>query len=172
MNLEDQILKEHSKHNTVRISRWIGSDKGRFKKLMDLFLKGDYRVSQRSAWILSHCADEHPKLIHPYLNKMLDRMLEPGVHVAVKRNVVRLLQNIAIPPRLVGKVATVCFDMLASQHEPVAVKCFSMTVLANIAKDEPDLRNEIRLIIEQQMPWGTGGFRARAKRVLKQLDSR
>lgn len=169
MNLEEHILKEHSKHNTVRIARWIGGDKKRFKQLMDLFLKGEYRVTQRSAWIVSHCADEHPALILPYLNKMIDRMMNPDVHVAVKRNVVRLLQNIEVPPGLVGKVATICFELLASQKEPVAVKCFSMTVLANIAKQEPDLRNEIRLMIEQQMPWGTGGFQSRGRKILREL---
>lgn len=169
MNLEEQILKEHSKHNTVRIARWIGNDKKRFRQLMDLFMKGEYRVTQRSAWIVSHCADEHPALILPYLNKMIARMMEPDVHIAVRRNVVRLLQNIEIPPSLAGKVATICFELLASQKEPVAVKCFSMTVLANIAKQEPDLKNEIRLMIEQQMPWGTGGFQSRGKRILREL---
>lgn len=169
MNLQEQILKEHSKHNTVRIARWIGNDKKRFSQLMDLFMKGEYRVTQRSAWIVSHCADEHPALILPYLNKMIDRMMEPDVHIAVRRNVVRLLQNIEIPPSLAGKVATICFELLASQKEPVAVKCFSMTVLANIAKQEPDLKNEIRLMIEQQMPWGTGGFQSRGKRILREL---
>ena len=171
MNLLHEILKEHSKRNTVRLARWIGSDKKRFKDLMKLFLKGEYRVTQRSAWIVMHCAEMHPNLIIPYLNKMIERMFEPGVHVAVKRNVVRILQNIEVPKQLLGKVATVCFDFLASQHEPVAVKAFSMTVLANIVRKEPELKDELRLLVEQQMPWGTAGFKARGRKTLKQLES-
>ena len=171
MNLEAEILKEHSKRNTVRLARWVGNDPKRFRELMHLLLKGEYRVAQLSAWVVSYCAEEHPSLIRPYLNKMIDRMLEPGVHVAVKRNVIRSLQDIDIPEKLTGKVATICFDLLASQHETVAVKVFSMTVLANIAKQEPDLRNEIRLMIEQQMPWGRAGFRSRGKKILKQLST-
>lgn len=169
MNLEEEILKEHSKRNTVRLARWIGTDRRRFGELMGLFLKGEYRVTQRSAWIISQCADAHPGLILPYLDRMLDRMMEPGVHVAVKRNVVRLLQKIDIPRKLTGKVATICFDLLAAQQETVAVRCFSMTVLATIAQQEPDLKNEIRLMIEQQMPWGTAGIRARGRKILKEL---
>jgi len=68
MNLEAEILKEHSKRNTVRLAAWVGADKKRFKELMDLFLKGEYRVTQRSAWIVRHCAEKHPHLITPYLN--------------------------------------------------------------------------------------------------------
>ncbi len=170
MNIEEEILLEHSKRNTVRIAEWIGGDASRFRELMRAFLQGEYRVTQRAAWIVSHCADTHPHLLIPYLNKMIDRMLEPGVHVAVKRNVVRVLQNIEVPRRLAGKVATVCFDLLGSQQEPVAVKAFSMVVLGNIAQQEPALVPEIRQLIIQQMPWGTPGFISCGKKVLKKLD--
>jgi len=170
MNLESEILREHSKHQCVRITKWIGTDKRRFKKLMDFFLTGKYRITQRAAWIIQHCADEHPELVIPYIERMVDRMIEANVHEAVKRNVVRILQDVEIPRRLAGKVATVCFDWLASAKEPIAVKVFSMSVLANIAKQEPDLKNEIRILIEQQMPVGSAGFKSRGKKVLRQLE--
>jgi hypothetical protein len=169
MNLESEILREHSKWQCVRIAKWIGADTKRFKELMDLFLTGEYRITQRAAWIIKHCVDEHAELVVPYIGNMIDRMLEANVHDAVKRNVVRILQDIEIPRRLAGKVATVCFEWLASAKEPVAVKVFSMSVLANIAKEEPDLKNEIRILIDLQMPTGSAGFKSRGKRVLRQL---
>jgi hypothetical protein len=170
MNLEEEILREHSKRQTVRIAKWIGRDKRRFKELMNLFLKGEYRITQRAAWIVKHCVDEHTELVLPYFNEMIDRMLKPGVHVAAKRNVIRILQDVDIPRRLAGKIATVCFEMLGSAKEPVAVKVFSMTVLANIARQEPDLKNEIRILIDQQMPTGSAGFRSRGMKILQQLE--
>jgi hypothetical protein len=169
MDLESEILQESSKRQCVRIATWIGTDKRRFKELMDLFLKGEYRITQRAVWIIKHCADEHAELVMPYIGSMIDRMVEANVHDAVKRNVVRILQEIEIPRRLAGKVATVCFEWLASAKEPVAVKVFSMSVLANIAKQEPDLKNEIRILIDQQMPMGSAGFKSRGKKVLRQL---
>jgi hypothetical protein len=169
MNLEQEILKEHSKQNIVRLAQWIGSDKKRFMLLMDVFLEGEYRVTQLSAWLVSHVADKHPELLAPYIDKMLKRMMESNVHVAVKRNVLRILQFVELPKRLYGKVAAHCFDFLES-NEPIAVRVFSMTVLANIAKHEPDLKNELRLIIEKRMPWEGAGFKARGKKVLKQLN--
>jgi hypothetical protein len=138
---------------------------------MHLFLKGEYRTTQRAAWIIKHCADEHRELILPYLDAMIDRMLEPGVHDAVRRNVIRILQDIDIPRRQEGKIATVCFDMLASMNEPIAVRVFSMTVLANIAQKEPDLKNEIRILVERQMLNGSAGFRSRGAQVLRSLEN-
>jgi hypothetical protein len=168
MNLASEILKEHSKHNTIRLAHWVGSDKSRFKELMELFLKGEYRVTQRAAWIVRHCAEQHPHLIAPYLEPMLKRMMEPGVHVAVERNVIGILQDIEIPKTLWGRIAQICFDFLES-NEPIAVRVFSMSVLANIAQHEHDLKKELRLIIEQRMEWEGAAFQSRAKRVLKQL---
>lgn len=169
MNLEAEILKEHSKRNIVRLALWVGNDRKRFDELMQVFLKGEYRVTQLSAWLVSHVADRHPSLLQPYLEKMLTRMMEPGVHVAVKRNVLRILQFVEMPKRLYGKVAVLCFDFLES-NEPIAVRVFSMTVLANIAKHEPDLKKELRLIIEQRMEWECAAFQSRARKVLRQLS--
>lgn len=170
MIIEQEILKEHSKHQSVKIANWIGDDAERFAKLMDLFLNGEYRVVQRSAWIVSCCGEKYPRLLKPWLTKMLKKTKEDGVHDAVKRNVVRTLQFVDIPRSLQGTVANLCFDFLTSVDAPIAVKAFSMTVLANIAQKEPDLKKEIALVINEMLPYGSTGIQARGKKILKQLS--
>ncbi len=100
---------------------------------------------------------------------MLRKMQEPGVHNAARRNVVRVLQFVEIPQRSLGRVAAACFEELASGTSPAAVKANAMTVLARIARREPELGRELRLIIEQQLPYGPGSFLARARKVLKEI---
>ena len=169
MDIESELLKEHSRRQADRIVSWIGNDPSRFRRLMHLFLRGEYRVTQRSAMAVGICAERNPALVRPYIRRMLSRMEEPGVHVAVRRAVVRMLQDVDIPAGLLGRVATLCFEYLSSGDSPVAVKAFSMTVLSRIAEKEPDLGRELRLIIEQQIPYGSKGFRSCAARVLKGL---
>ncbi len=171
MHLEEEILKEHSKRQTERIAGWIGDDVHRFQQLMKLFLKGEYRVTQRSAWIVNSCAERYPHLLRPYLKQMIARMEEPGVHVSVRRNVVRILQFIDIPKHLLGMTATVCFKYLGSAKETIAVKAFSMTVLGRIALQNPDLKRELRLVIEQQFAYGSAGFCSRARKVLSEINN-
>ncbi|MEP7171276.1 MAG: hypothetical protein ABI855_18050 [Bacteroidota bacterium] len=170
MNLREEILKEHSKKQTMKLVKFIGNDAKKFKMLMNLFFNDEYRVVQRSAWVVNNCAENYPELIKPFIKKMIAYLQKP-VHDAVRRNTVRILQFIDIPKNLTGQVATVCFDLLQSKTEPVAVKIFSMTVLAKICKTEPGMKNELRLLIEQQLPYSTAGFLSRAKKILKQLDS-
>ncbi len=170
MNLEFEIQKEHSKHQSVEIANWVGNDERRFAELMGLFLTGDYRIVQRSSWIVSLCVEQHPALITPWLSKTVNRAAEKNIHNAVKRNVVRLLQFVEIPRVLQGKVTNLCFDFLQDLKTPISIKAFSMTVLANIAKQEPDLKKEIKLVIEQMLPYGSAGIRSRGKKVLKLLS--
>lgn len=169
MDLESQLLREHSKKNTVKIAEWVGDDRRRLSTLMTLFLKGETLTAQRAAWVVSTLAEGHPGLFRRYLGRMLCRLQEPGIHDAVKRAVVRVLEDEDVPRELLGAAATVCFEQLSSAAAPIAVKCYSMTVLLHIAEEEPELGRELQLVIEQQLPYASAGFRARAKEVLNQL---
>ncbi|MEO8150662.1 MAG: hypothetical protein ABI723_23725 [Bacteroidia bacterium] len=170
MSIREALLKEHSKAQTNRIVNYIGDDEKKFAELMDLFFNDEYRVVQRSAWSVSNCAEAHPQLIMPYLKKMIE-LLGEDVHNAVKRNIVRVLQFIDIPKKHYGKAAQACFDLLLSKDEPVAVKVFAMTVIANISKHEPDLKNELRIIINDQLPYSSAGFKSRAKKILMAIQN-
>lgn len=170
MDIRKEILKEHSKKNSLKIANWVENDRRRFDELMGLFLHDEYRVVQRSSWIVKMVADERPEWINSYIKEMLEYCLTP-VHNAVKRNVIRILQEIKIPKAIQGLAATVCFDFLSSPEEPVAVKVFSMTVLANIALEEPDMKNELMSIIGEQMEFGTPGFKSRGKKILAMLEN-
>ncbi|MTI21662.1 hypothetical protein E1176_11580 [Fulvivirga sp. RKSG066] len=169
MDIKTALLQEHSRNQAEKIAQYIGSNEEKFAELMTLFFSDTYRVTQRAAWPMSICSDEHPELIRPYLKQMINS-LSATVHVAVKRNTVRALQNIDIPEELRGIAAENCFNLLASGDEPIAVKVFAMTVLANICKIEPDLSHELRILIEDQMPYGSAGFKSRGNKILKQLD--
>jgi len=171
LNLRETILKEHSKKQCDKVVAYVGDSASRFSELVNLFLEGPYRVTQRAARPFACCVEKNPKLIKPHLKKILNYSMKPGVHDAVKRNVVRLLQFIEIPKRLQGLTAEICFQFLNNKKEPIAVRVFSMTVLANLAKVLPDLKNELIPLIEDQMPYGSAGFISRGRKVLKELKS-
>jgi len=171
MNLVDALAREHSKAQCNAIVDYIGTDARRFGELIKIFLAGPYRMTQRAAWPLNYCVERHPELIRPHLRTIVQNLKKPGLHDAVKRNTVRMLQFINVPKSLQGLVTKVCFGLFRDVTEPVAVRIFSMSVLADIARDHPDLKNELILLIEDQLPYGSAGFLSRARRVLTQLKS-
>lgn len=166
MDLLKEIEKEHSKTQTEKIIKYVSGSKERFAELMKLFLKGEYRVTQRAAWPMSYCVIQHPDLITPYFKQIIPLLEKPGVHDAVKRNIVRLLQDVEIPKKYHGQVMNVCFDFIADVETAVAIKAFSLTILDNLSKLYPDIRAELKLIIEERWEHETAAFRSRAKKIL------
>ena len=170
MNLRDEILKEHSRRQALKIAAWIDNSEEKFGMLLDLFLHDEYRVVQRSAWTISVIGEKYPSLIKKNIKKLVDRMGDKSAPVAVKRNVTRVLQFIDIPVKLQAKVMNICFEFLTDPKETIAVRVFSMTVLANLAKQYPDIKNEVEQTVNLQLKNPTPGLTVRARRVLKELS--
>lgn len=169
MNLREFILEEHSKSHTTAIVNWVGNDKKRFAQLVDVFLDGEYRVTQRASWPLSLCVERHPELVLPHLGKLLRNLEKPGLHNAVLRNTMRLLQEIEIPEKYLGNLVDTCFSFVQKTETPIAVRVFAMTVLVNIVKREPELKREVRELIESLMEEGSPGIKSRGKKMLAVL---
>jgi hypothetical protein len=168
MDIKAALLAEHSKTQMAIVAAYIGDDERQFRMLMELFLGDSYRVTQRAAWAVSHCADKYPYLIAPYIEIMIKNLYR-DVPDAVKRNTLRLLQDREIPDTVLEEAADIGFKIMERKGEPIAVKVFAMTMLANICKKVPELKNELKMIIEDQMPYGSAGFRSRGGKILRQL---
>ena len=65
MDLEEALLKEHSKKQCKVITDYIGNDASPFAELMKIFFRGDYRLSQRAAWAMSNLVLDHPATDNP-----------------------------------------------------------------------------------------------------------
>ncbi|HYG40159.1 MAG TPA: hypothetical protein VD908_16135 [Cytophagales bacterium] len=169
MDVKEALLKEQSKSQSLKIAGHIGNDPGKFSELMDLFLNGSYRITQRSAMVVNLCASKYPGLIIPYLEPVLLN-LKNNVPEAVIRNTLRILQFVELPNALDGLAADICFSFLESSKTPVAIRVFAMTILFNICKKEPDLANELKILIEDQLPYSSAGFKSRGNKILREME--
>jgi hypothetical protein len=93
------------------------------------------------------------------------------VPVAIQRNTMRLLQYCEIPPRFHGTLIDRCFDYVKDRSTPIAVRALSMTVLHRLIEKEPDLRKELRIILEDELPYASAAFVSRARKILQKTDS-
>ena len=170
MNLTEEILKEHSKSKCEMIVSWVGNSQNRFDELFNIFIQKESKLTQRASWPLSYCVQKHPALIHNKFDKLIKKLHEPCLHDAIKRNSVRMLQYVSIPEKHQGAIMDICFKYLESPKEAVATKANSLYVLANLAKQYPEISAEINLLIEDQLPNQTSGFKTAVKR-MKELKN-
>lgn len=167
MDIRTLLLKDNSKANVEAIATWVGTSVERMQELVNIFLNDEYRVVQIAAHAIGKIGDVHPEMILIHVDTFLKRLQDADVPVAVKRNVVRVLQYIDIPESLHGAAMNICFDYLADPNEAIAVRVFSMTVLDNLSKIYPEIRQELIAIIQDTLEQGcTAAFKARAKTIL------
>jgi hypothetical protein len=167
MNLQAEILKADFKDQAVFVAEEINGDKEKFCLLMALFFSKDIRICQRASWVVSHCADKNPQQLMPYLDRIVKNMYN-DISDATKRNSVRVLQYVDIPENLWGETIEICFKYLTG-NEAVAIKVFSMTVLYNLSLMVPEITTELKVVIEDQLPYGSTGFKSRARKILAKM---
>jgi hypothetical protein len=159
-----EILESgQSRANTLLIVDMIGGDADRFRDLMKIFFTGDRRIAQCSSWPISVCAERHPHLLTPYLDRLVDRLNVKNDHTAVTRNIVRLLQYVDIPKTLQGKAYSHCLELIADPSQPVGVKAFAITVAKKIANAEPVLINEIKMVVKPFIKNASPGLKVRLR---------
>lgn len=166
MIIKDEILKEHSKTQSLKIAAYACTSKKNFKELMQCFMSGEYRLAQRAAWSVSWAAEKNPEMIRPYIKDLVSQMQRTDVHDSVIRNSVRVLELIEIPEEFHGEVMNACFHFIETPSTPAAIKAFSLTTLFNLSKQYPEIRSELKLIIEERWDTETAAFRSRGKRIL------
>jgi hypothetical protein len=139
---------------------------------MRLFFKGEALIVQRAAWPVGILGVKYPSLFYPYVEKSLQYMVHGKVHDAVIRNILRVLMHIDVPEESQSFLFDLCLKYIETPATPSAIKAFSIGVLQQICKQHPELANEIRLILEERLPFETPAFKARAKEFLKDMKKR
>lgn len=168
MNIREELKRVYSKELAIKVAAHVGADEELFSELMTLFFQEDYRIVQRASAVLAVCVDTYPFLITPYLDRLVAN-LENDIPDVIKRNTVRILQTQEIPDHLLGTLADSCFKFLGTKQEAVAIRAFSMTVLLNVVRKVPELGEELKWLIEEQLPYASAGFVSRGNKVLQEL---
>jgi hypothetical protein len=173
MIIHEELLKEknYTKEQALKISEYACSSPKRFKELMQCFLLDEYRLAQRAAWSISWAAQKRPELIQPFIKDLIAQLPRKDVHNAIIRNSVRLLQKIEIPKKYHADLMNNCFAFTELNTTPVAIKAFSLTTLFNLSKIYPEIKNELKLIIEERWNHETAAFKSRGKNILKKLNA-
>ena len=170
MTFRDDLELGHSKTTTMKIVAEICLTPNKMDELMQCFIDGPVQITQRAAWPMSFVAEKHPELLLKYYPLLIKLLNQANKHDAINRNILRAFQFVNIPEEHEGKVLDVCFRLLNSANEPIAVKAFGMTVIFNLSKKYPDIIPELKASIENLLPNASSGIKSRANKILKAIQ--
>lgn len=171
MDIRTALLAEHSLVQAKRIASFAAADEASLKELIDIFLSGNTKETQRAAWALSHFAEAQPERLHDYFPALLLRCSEPDIPDAAKRAVSRMLPLIHMDEPAAESALNLCFAWLEDTKETIAVRCFSMSALEHLTITLPELRMALEQSITHILTYEkcSAGIKSRAAKVLRQL---
>ena len=172
MNLKAEILKEHSYENSEKLAWDIMENPHYLNDLFQLFWENDYRITQRATWAIIIITEWKPKLIKPFVEKMILTLKMKAINDSIKRNTVRILAEFPIPLHMEGEITEICFGYLNNPAEAIAIKVFSMTILERMVEKHPELKAELIYAIETGMEFGSAGYRSRGGKILTKLRTK
>ena len=146
-------------------------EQGRFDELMGFYFSKDQRLAEKTSWLLQEITDHYPKLLLPYCNDLVNGLPDYNTD-AEKRFIMRYFnfQPLPVREKELTLLMNYAFDWLMDPKEAIAQRAFAMTTLFLISERIPEIKNELKIVIEAQSEFGSSGFKNRAKHILKKLE--
>lgn len=165
------ILQQPRSVKNIKAAAAIAAkDENAFSELIQLMMdKKDEDLAFLAAWTISHVVEKNKTIAVPYMPQFIKRILNTNSD-GIRRCIVKVLETIEIPSKYHWEVADICFNFLKSSASPIAVKAFSITVLKNLMKHLPELKNEVVFELEKQLPHAPAGIKVRAIGFLKMYN--
>jgi hypothetical protein len=185
----DELYKELSyvngtRENRLKNARLILDDLDLLPHLLTVLFMTEDKTSCKAAWILEFVLAEYLYGIIPYLDEFTLKLSTIKFDSA-KRPVTKICEFITkayyskdqnpikktLTPLYRERIIECCFDWMIND-EKVAVKVYSMSTLYLFGQDYKWIHPELGQILEQDYPNQSAAFQARAKHVLKRINSK
>jgi hypothetical protein len=158
-----------SKSHILHLLQWIGTDADKIAALMDVFFGPHKRLAELAAWAVGDLGYKQPELLKAWLPQLVEILHSNTVHDAVHRNSLRILMQSDIPENLLDSCTEACFLLGDNPKTAVAIRAFSIHILADICKKIPELWPELQYLLERHTPEGTPALKNLGEKILARI---
>lgn len=137
------------------------------QELQDLILE-ERKIAMHFSWVLGGICISQPSYLKPSLVYFFKKRHEVKF-INFDRSLAKFFFHAGIPSEIEGAVIDVLFSWLGMAGISVSTKSYTMQCLVKVVKNYPDLKNELVLIIENQLGKNTSSFDKLAKAILLKL---
>ena len=143
-----EILADSSRMIVDIAAQSIFSDNKLFDSFLNLSLEKSYPYNMRAARVIQVYSEQSPDLLIPYLDNIIPTIIQSKTS-GVVRSFLKVFA-VSIPLNQLPHqtlLLNACFDWLISNKQDVSIRYYALILLNRFAEKEPDLLNEINLIM-------------------------
>ncbi|HKV92298.1 MAG TPA: hypothetical protein VJW20_07100 [Candidatus Angelobacter sp.] len=151
-----------------QIAGAVAADPKLFSALIKGLWSNNAVVRMRSADAVEKVTRQSPQLLQPYRKELLGLIAETEQQ-EVRWHLATMAPKIASTPKERLSVAASLLEYLDDRSS--IVRTFALQGLAELARDEPELRTKVIEILRQANRSGTAAMKARSRKLLRELES-
>lgn len=138
-------------------------------KELSKLLTCEHKIATRFLWLLTEIGQLNPNKLFVELPFLFD--LCGHLNPIYKQSFATFWMVAGVPPQNEGKAINFLFEILLSDNTNVTTKSRAIVVLFGLTKKYPELKNELRLCLEEQIDRHSNEFKKRAARILIEIVS-
>lgn len=137
----------------------------RFAELIECLWSDDPIVRTRAADAAEKASAVQPELLKPYKTELLG-LLGEAEQIELRWHLAQLIPRLPLTQGERRRAAEAL--QLYLEDRSSIVRTFAFQALADISRDDSELRPRVREILEQSISRGTAAMKARARKLLKE----
>lgn len=159
--------KEKTSGPVTYWSKYVLENKIGLKELLPL-LHREHTVGMRFAWMIGTLCEMEPEVVRPvskYLYENRDKVHFPNFD----RTLAKVFYLVGVPPEIEGEAIDSLFRWMESPDIGISIRRFALLALIEVTKTYPELKEELKLILESQLDNSQPTYRKLALQVLGKL---
>lgn len=167
MSIKDQLV-DSSKLICDMVAENVGTNPNHYKEILDLVLYETMPMCSRAGRVLNMCTENEPSLFQPHVSTVINEIRKGK---EIHRCIIKIFAEtqVVLNRNQEGILMNACFEWLADESKSIATKAYCMDVLVKFAEKEPDIIPEFIALLEELLPEGSAGIRARALKIIRRL---
>lgn len=148
MNIEDVLSQRINLPQIKRLASWATGNPENLRHLWSLAGADNRRTSVNALWVMTHLPDIDSEWIISQRDMIIDMLLSE-TDTAKKRLLLQMLKQQDFDPGNIRiDLLDFCMSKINSEHEPYAIRCFSIYTAFNLCKHYPELLAELEAHLE------------------------
>ena len=130
------------------------------------------QVVMRGAMALADLGRAHPDWLRPYHRELIALLRRDPID-ATNRCLFRYFSELPlteIDPVIEGDLLDLAFARGSDPQRTVTIRIWGLQIVANFCERYPELRDELRGVIEEQLDTAPPGFKSRGRKILRALN--
>lgn len=167
--IKSSLLSNRTDINRKYWANYIIENNIDLSDLIEIVLE-EKPVSSQFIWMIGDICEINPV----YVSTVIKSLFKLRDKVKIKnynRSLAKIFWLAGIPKDIEGEAVTELFNWLSSSSELVQTKNYSLLALADVIKDHNELREELKIITQNQIKINPISFRKTANKVFPDIDA-